>query len=37
MTEHKIHTLEDLTAICAQLRKSGRRVVLCHAVARSTL
>jgi len=30
MTEHKIHTLEDLTAICAQLRKSGRRVVLCH-------
>jgi rfaE bifunctional protein nucleotidyltransferase chain/domain len=30
MTEHKIHSLEDLAAIVAQLRGSGRRVVLCH-------
>jgi len=30
MTQHKIHTLEDLAAIVAQQRQAGRRVVLCH-------
>lgn len=30
MTEHKIHSLEDLAAIVAQLKHAGRRVVLCH-------
>lgn len=30
MTEHKIHTLEDLGAIVAQQKHAGRRVVLCH-------
>lgn len=30
MTEHKIHSLDDLAAITRQLRAEGRRVVLCH-------
>ncbi|BEV72224.1 MULTISPECIES: PfkB family carbohydrate kinase [unclassified Paludibacterium] len=30
MTEHKIHSLDDLAAIVAQLKALGRRVVLCH-------
>lgn len=30
MTEHKIHSLEDLAAIVAGLKQAGKRVVLCH-------
>jgi rfaE bifunctional protein nucleotidyltransferase chain/domain len=30
MTEHKIHGLDDLAAIVAGLKQSGKRVVLCH-------
>jgi rfaE bifunctional protein nucleotidyltransferase chain/domain len=30
MTEHKIHSLDSLAALCAELRAAGRRLVLCH-------